>query len=229
MAVWILALIAIIIVFSGVAVFVLPRFLFCTRYAVDGSRDRGVKKMDDEDGQSIVFEPAPEFRPYISSYALSYRDGKRVLVCRLSDKVQYLDYDIIIFDSNDKVKQVFNVKEAPSGDYTHVVEVPGDTDYVSLVINEADNNKFPNKVMKNTPPGRIAAFIGCSAVLIALAVFGIKVCCAYMFAGLFRESYVTLGRSNWVTAVIAVAAVIIFVIFTVIGFAIRKRKYKGRR
>lgn len=228
MAVWILALIAIIIVFSAVSVFVLPRFLFCTRYAVEGSADRGVKKVDDGDGSSIVFEPAPEFRPYIASYALSYRDGKRVLVCRLSDKVKYLDYDIIIFDSNDKVKQVFNVKETPDGDYTHVVELPCDTDYVSLVINEADEKKFANKVMKNTPALRIAAFIGCSAVLIALAVFGIKVCCAYMFAGLFRESYITLGKSNWVTAVIAAVAVIIFVIFTLIGFAARKKKRKDR-
>lgn len=225
MAVWILALIAIIVAFTAIAVFALPRLLFYTRYDVSGTADRGVKKVDDDDGQSIVFAPAPAARKYISSYALSYRDGKRVLVCKLNAKINYLDYDVIVFGDNDKVDRVFNVKDTVAeADYTHVVELPCDTDYVSLMINEADGEKFKNKVLKSTPAVRIIAFVLLSAVLIALAVFGIKVCFAYMLAGLFRESYMALGKSNVVTAVIAAVAVCVYAVLTVVAFALRRRK-----
>lgn len=227
MAVWIIALIAIAATFVALSAFVLPRLLFYTKYDVSGSADRGIKKVDEDDG-SVVFEPSPEAKQFISGYALSVRDEKRVLVCKLCKKLAYLDYDVIVFDKDDKVLRVFNVKEdVADKEYTRVVELPDATEYVSLMINEADGQKFAHKVVKNVSAGRILAFIACTAVLIVAAVFGVKVCCAYLFAGLFRESFIALGKSNAVTAVIAAAAVAIDIIFTVIAFAVRRATSKG--
>ena len=221
MAVWIVALIAIAAAFVALSGFVLPRLLFYTKYDVNGSSDRGIKKVDDEG--SVVFEPSPEVKKFISGYALSVRDGKRVLVCKLAQKLAYIDYDVIVFDKDDKVLRVFNIKEnVTDGEYTRVVELPDVTEYVSLMINEADGQTFKHKVVKNVSAGRVCAFIACTAALIAAAVFGIKICCAYLFAGLFRESFIVLGKSNTVTI-----AVVIDIIFTVIAFAVRRATTKG--
>ncbi len=227
MVVWIVALIAIAAAFVTLSGFVLPRLLFYTKYDVNGSSDRGIKKVDYDEG-SVVFEPSPEVKKFISGYALSVRDGKRVLVCKLAQKLAYIDYDVIVFDKDDKVLRVFNIKEnVTDGEYTRVVELPDVTEYVSLMINEADGQTFKHKVVKNVSAGRVCAFIACTAALIAAAVFGIKICCAYLFAGLFRESFIVLGKSNTVTAIIAAIAVVIDIIFTVIAFAVRRATTKG--
>lgn len=227
---WILIMLVIAAVFILLAGFILPKLLFKVRYALVGSNDRGVKKIDGDDGQSLVFEPEPETRKYIKSYALLDRDGARVLVCKLNGKFEYIDYDVIVFGGGQKANPVFNVKDAVCGnEYTKVVELPAYTENVSIMINEVDGEAFKHSVVKNISARRIALFILLSAVLITLSIFGIKACCAYAFGGLFAESFAVLWKSNAVTVIIAVCAVALDVILTVAAFiAVRAGQRTGK-
>lgn len=228
--VWILIIIAIAAVFLLLAGYVLPKLLFRTRYDIQDSNDRGIKKFDGDGGQSLVFEPEPEARKYIKSYALLDRGGERVLVCKLNGAISYIDYDVIVFDGGEKARHVFNVKDAVDGnEFTKVVELPANTEYVSIMINEADGEVIMHNVVKNISARRIALFILLSAVLITLSIFGIKACCAYAFGGLYAESFTVLWRSNAVTAIIAVCAVVLDIILTVAAFfAMRAGQKAGK-
>lgn len=228
--VWILIIIVIAAVFLLLAGYVLPKLLFRARYDVQDSNDRGIKKIDGDGGQSLVFEPQLETRKYIKSYALIDRDGKRVLVCKLNGKISYIDYDVIVFADGEKAHRVFNVKDAVDGnEYTKVVELPANTEYVSIMINEADGEVIKHKVVKSISTKRMVLFILLSAVLITLSIFGIKACCAYAFGGLFAESFTVLWKSNAVTAIIAVCAVALDIILTVAAFfAMRAGQKAGK-
>ncbi|MCH5164819.1 MAG: hypothetical protein J1G01_00260 [Clostridiales bacterium] len=228
MAIWIFTLIAIAAAFIAFAGFVLPKILFYTRFEIDGTADRGIKKIDEDDRFGIVCEPPLEARKYIKEYALTRSDDKSVLVCKLGSELNYIDYDILVFDEKDKPQRVFNVKENVTGkEYTRVVELPSGTAYVSLFVNEADGQKFRHSFEKHASTGRVAAFIALSAVLIALAVIGIKVCFAYLFAGIFRESFIVLGKSTAVTAIIFAAVTLVDIILTVTAFLLRRSASKG--
>lgn len=226
---WIFTMIGIIAGFTVLAVVLLPRLLFVTRYVVDDAFDRGIRTVDDEESPSIVFEPSADVRGYISRYVLSVVEGKRVLVCKLAKPLAFVDYDIIVFDENDRVDKVFNIKDGVAGEeYTHVVELPFNTEYISIVLNAADGETFKHKLVKKTSAGRIALFILFSAMLITAAVFGLKYCCAYMFGGLYRESFIEFGHSIAVTGAIAGGVCALHALFTVIAFKLRSRK-AGRK
>ncbi len=222
---WVVAIIAISIAYVALAAFALPKLLFRTRYAVTEPTDRGVKKSDDGDTSTLVFEPAPDAAEYIERYAVTERDGKRELVCKLAGTFDLIDYDIVVFDAAGKPSQVFNVKDGVAGgEYTRAVEIPCDTDFVSVIVNGADDKVFSRRVVKNVSAGRIALFLALNLLLTAAAVIGIKACLAYMGAGIFTESFLVRLESAAVTAVTVAIAVAFDIVVTVVAFIARRSK-----
>lgn len=223
MAGWIFAIIGIAVAYLALAVFVLPRLLFRAKYAVSAPADRGIKKIKDDDEPALVFEPSDRNKAHIKKYAVAEKDGKRMLIIKLAHETQYIDYDIVVFNAADKAERAFNVKEAVKGaECTRAVELPGNTEYVSVIINEVDGVKYRSGVFKNVAAWRIALFMLLSAACTFAAVFGIKVCLAYMGAGIFFESFTLKPYSITVTCIIAAVAVAFDIVITVVAFLMRR-------
>ncbi|MDE7164881.1 MAG: hypothetical protein K2O04_05620 [Clostridiales bacterium] len=203
MAVWIFALIVLVAVFLIVATLVLPKLFLHNKCALTGSIDRGIRRTVTRNGESCLYEPSPSIRKYIKKYVLTVCDDKKALVCKLGKSFKFLDYDIVVFDSQNKVRCILNVKEAlrDSG-YTRVIRLPDEAAYVSLNINGVDDIIFPRRVLSRVSSVKVLLFALCSAALVLFTVVGIRVCCSYLLGGVFSESLLVEGRSAVFTVII---------------------------
>lgn len=230
MVVWIIALIAIIIAFLAIAAFVLPRFFLHNKCAIKKSADRGIKRTVDRDGESVLYEPSPRVKKYIKQYVLTCRDGEKSIVCKMNKRTKYVDYDIVVFNAANAVKCILNVKEAVTErGYSHVIKLPDDAAYVSLNLNEANDKTFDSKVLSRVSAGRIFLFVLISAALIAVTVIGIRVCCAYLFGGLFRESLIYENASIIYTAIIGGAVAVVDLVITLTAVLIKNHGGAGKK
>lgn len=230
MAVWIFALIALTAVFLGIAVFVLPKLFLHNKCALSDSTDRGIKRTESRDSEGCLYEPSLEVRKYIKKYVLAVRDGKKVLVCKLGKNFGFLDYDIVVFGGDGKVRCVLNVKEALSETgYTRVVALPDDAAYVSLVINGVDDIVFPHKALSRVSAIKVLCFALCSAALVLVTVIGVKVCCAYLFGGLFTESLLIEDNSIIFTVIVGSVVVSVDMLLTLVCVLIANRKGAGKK
>ena len=79
MFIWYVLLILTIFASLGVAVVLLPTMFLKTRHILTAPTDRGLKKIVEKNGQSMVFEPALKWRKYIRQYVLAERLRWQVL------------------------------------------------------------------------------------------------------------------------------------------------------
>ena len=113
--------------------------------------------------------------------------------------------------------------------YSHVVKLPDDTAYVSLNLNEANDKTFDSKVLSRVSAGRILLFVLISAILIALTVMGIRVCCAYLFGGLFRESLIYENESILYTGIIGAAVAAVDLVITLTAVLVKNYGGAGKK
>ena len=230
MAFWILALLAIVAAFLAIATLVLPKLFLHNKCSLTSSRDRGIRRMIDRRGQSMLYEPSPSLRKYIKKYVITVRDGNKVLVCRLGKKIKYLDYDIVVFDSENKVRCILNVKELPQDTgYTRVIKLPDEAAYVSINVNGVDDTIFPHRVLSRVSFWRVFIFTLCSAALVAATVLGIRICCTYIFGGVFSESLLVEGKSTLFTIIICGSVAFADLLLTLILVLIKNYKGAGKK
>lgn len=223
---YIFAIIGIAVVYLALAAFVLPKLLFRAKYSVSAPVDRGIKKIDGDE-PALVFEPTTAIKKHISRYAITEKDGKRLFVIKLAHPTEYIDYDIVVYAAG-KAARAFNVKEeVKNRDYTRTVEIPSDTECVSVILNAVDGRKYRNGVFKNVAAWRIVLFMLLSAVCTFAAVFGVKICLAYMSGGIFAESFIYRPYSIAVTCIIAAIAVAFDIVMTTVAFLMRRIVVKG--
>ena len=221
MVIWSILLVLTIIVSIAFASVVLPRMFLKTRYTITRSGDRGIKKVIEKNGQSILFEPVLKWRKYIPQYVLAERNGEKQLKCKVASDIQYISYDIILFNNRDEIFDVLTIKERVEGEFTKTVDLPEITSYVAINVNEVDATDFSAPMTAKVPTGKLIKFLLWSAVCIFLEIMCVKVCCANIFGGVFKESFVLDIESAAVT--IAIAALLIFINWIVSFIAIKIR------
>lgn len=225
---WIIPLILIIVGFTLIVTFALPK-LFLQNRCVLVPRDRFVRKIKEDGDVSLVYEPSLSMRKYIKRYVLTRRGGKSVLVCKVDEQLRYIDYDVVAYDRDGNVKQMLNVKEAiEKKGYTKVIELCDETAYVSLAVNAANGEKFENAVLGRVTAGRIFLFALLSALAIAVAVVGIKACLSLMLGGIFSESLLKESESVLFTLIIGGAVVAAYVVMILIAVNSRNNKIKKK-
>ena len=225
MFIWYVLLILTIFASLGVAVVLLPTMFLKTRHILTAPTDRGLKKIVEKNGQSMVFEPALKWRKYIRQYVLAERQGKKELMCKLASDVSYIYYDIVIFNNRNEVCEVLRVKDLiERSGYTKIVELPQETSYVSLVVNEVDGVTFPDSTVKKVKAGKIAKFLAACSLVVFMEILFVKVCFANIFGGIFRESFVLNGRSFLVTLLIAATLIVVNLTASAIALKIRNSK-----
>jgi hypothetical protein len=230
MFIWYLLLCLVIGGSLALAAFVLPKIYLSTRYTITQPTDRGIKKILEKSGQSMLFEPALKYRKYLKQYVLAERYGKKELICKLDENVSYIHYDIVLFNNRDEVFQVLTVKELiEKQGYTKVVDLPDETSYVSLAINEVDGKTFPDNLTKKIKKGKLKNFLLVSSLLIIMEVFCIKVCLGNIFGGVFREIFILSERSGYLTLLIIGVLILINCLVVGIAMRIRSGKKVGRK
>ncbi len=99
---------------------------------------KGVRKLVFPEGRAVVYLPTVEVRKYIHKYAIFVQNGNKYIRMRINPKIDYIRYDVISLDVNQKLLDVVSVRE-------HIKE-RGDTLPVSLPVNTAYAYVIPRKV-----------------------------------------------------------------------------------
>ena len=210
MVVWIILFILTIVISVVIASFVLPNAYLKASYALKKTGDRGIKKIAEKnDGTTIVYEPVVKWRKYVKQYLLSERYGQKKMVCKIDPDVEYLAYDVVLFNHRDEPFDVISVKEKTEGEFTKPLDLPEETSYVALSITEVDTVQFPVPITQKVPGRNIVAFLLWCSLCLFMEVFCVKACCSNLFGGVFRQSFMLDGESFAVTLVIALVTLFI--------------------
>lgn len=227
MFIWIVISIIVIVAAVSVSAFLLPKIYLKDRYALSKSNDRGIKKVLEKNGVSMVFEPALKWRKYLRQYILSERQGKKRLKCKIHEDIAYLSYDVALFNSRNEVFDVLTVREKiEEKGYTRTVDLPDETSYVAVTVNEVDGKDFSQGVepIRTADKKNVRPFLFWSAVCILMETFCLKVCCANLFGGVFKEVFVLNWQTTLVTAGTALVLIVLQAAITRRVFRTSKKK-----
>jgi hypothetical protein len=209
---------------------VLPKVFLEGSYDVNDSADRGVKTIDEIDGRSIIYEPNLAARKYIKQYILSERSGKKCIVCKYSDNVQYIDYDVVLFDEFGETFKVINVEEIVKGNHiSDRIEIPNESCFATIMVHRANDEESKQSAMKTVSSKKIAAYVILSALSIIIATSCVKLCCAELLGGLFDEIFMVSIYSTLVTVIVCVVLVALNVVSAIFIIKSKNKKIKGGR
>ena len=225
MYLWLALLILTVAVSIAIASAWLPSLFLKARYTLDKTRDRGIKKIVEKRGQSILYEPAVRWRKYISQYILSERGGKKELACKVDPELSFLSYDVVLFNACDEVFGVITVKDLlKNKGYAKPVELPQETSYVCLTVNQADTTKFVPNLSFKVRAGNVAKFLFCTTLCLIAEALCVKVCCANAFGGIFADMFMLDLPNAILTTALVVFLILLNLIVSAIAIKIRGSK-----
>ncbi len=225
MIVWIIIFVIICVGIILISTYALPSAYLKFTCKVKSSKDRCVKRVYEKNGQSLVFEPEIKWRKYVKQYLLSERKNRKVAVCKVDDSVKYLEYDLIVFDAYNQPVKVLNVKDYVRDDgFTKEVELPEETSYVSLKIIRANDLCFDDKMAGKLKKGNLGKFIFVNIAVVLAETICLRICLANLLGGIFRESFVLDLRELTVTAIMALALIVVNSLTTLITVKAIERK-----
>ncbi len=196
--IWYIVLTLIIAVFVVLHVFLMPRLMIrldCKTVV----KDRGLRNINEVDGHSIIYAPATVYRKYLKHYALSRRNGELKLICDYDKKVQYVDFDICLFDNDGNIANVVNVKQNVTNGAGEEISLPVETSYVSIKLNVANGSTFSKGISEGVSGKSLALFaIVCSVIEVGI-LFALKWCFSHLFGGVYGESFMSDMIGNIIT------------------------------
>ena len=213
-----------VVLYMVLVAMVLPRFVLKDSYRVKEPTDRGVKRCTFEGKPCIIYSSSKENKPYIKQYILLDEGEHKILKCKASDGVDYLDYDIVVFNRYNQPFEVINVKEDVVGEVTKSTRLPSDTAYVRLVIRQANRVKLKKPATFGVSGGSIFAFSLLALVLTALEAFAVRATCSLAFGDVYRESFISSTVGFWVIGAVALAVGVLGAISVMITSSNRGRK-----
>ncbi|MDE6868399.1 MAG: hypothetical protein K2J83_04570 [Clostridia bacterium] len=228
MVVWSIVLAVLIAAFVLIHVLILPKFFLRTDFGRLPVTGRGVKSIDGESGPSMVYEPDLKAAKYIKQYVLSERGGKKFLLCKIDEKIKYIDFDIAVFDKDGNTVRILNVKEIISRQgFTEVCSLPDETSFVTLSLNGVDGRKKGRGLHGEISPKNFAWYLSLSAVADILGVVFAKICLTKMFGGIYGESFFLSG-TDWLYTFLAALGVVAFNLLTAAIYVLWKSgRFKG--
>ncbi len=226
--VWITLLILSVALYTVLMVLVLPRTFLKTELVNIKAKDRGIKNVKETVGRSIVYQPSLKIRKYIPQYVVSHRKGKKVLICKTSPDVRYIDYDVVMFNGINKPFKAINAKELIENGYTEKMMLDEETAYVTIVVNAVNDEKFKEDVVKPVSGGKITLYALTSALLAFVQVFLMKLCCSYAFGGVFREEFMLTPEGNIITLICGGVVAIVNIILVLVSAARKNRAQREK-
>ena len=231
MAVYFIILIASLVLTVILSAFVLPK-IFLTEELMGANRgkflsfDRGVKKIINDGVKWIVYAPLPKFRRFIPRYALSLSEsGDKAFFAQVKKGTKRIDFDVLMFDENNEVFKILNVKESVEGKrVTQKIALPQNTAYVNVKINEADGVKFGSFYKKSVPKENAALYVLFSFLIVALETLLAKVLLTKAFGGIYTEGNLLDPDGIALTAIICAVAAVLYAILTTVVIALSSKR-----
>ena len=216
MALGIVLLLLSVVVFVILIMIILPKLLLKINYFVEMPDDRGLKRYIYKGKHCIVYESGEDNKRIIKQYILLEDKDCKILRCKTAKPIKFINYDVVVYDKADQIIKIINVKEnLVNCEYTRRVELPQKTSFVKLVIKEVDNEVINDEPLVAVPNSKIALYAIISAIVTAFEVFIVKICCAYAFGGVFRESFIRSSNGTIVTLLLG-AVMGVFALIAVI-------------
>ena len=164
-----------LIMYVFIAGKLLPAIFLRPSYKGLRSNDRGLKRYTYENGRAIVYKPTEENNKYIEQYILSANGDEKFVKCKVHEKIYSLEYDVIAFNSRDKVLDVISVKDPiRRKGISEAVPLPLDTSYVSVIARKVNRVRVTKKATVGYSYLGILAYSILCSVLTASLVMGIK-------------------------------------------------------
>lgn len=226
MIIWALALLLVVGVTFYVAAVALPNLFLKLRYSATSSNDRCIKKVNEVNGQSMVFEPEEKWRKYIKQYVLAERSEKKQLKCKLDKSVSYIEFDIAVFNCQEQLETVIKVKDYANGsEYTQTVDLPEETSYVSINVLRVENEYFSDRLTAKIKGSKVFQYILLSALTVLMECILTKICLSKLFGGVFKESFIINLEGLLITLAIAGVLILINSFIVIITVKAREKKY----
>lgn len=225
MFLWVLISIVIFCAVILVATFVLPSVYLKFKCKIKRSNDRCIKRVYERNGQSLVFEPEEKWRSYVNQYVLNERKGRKVAVLKVDKNLNYIEYDLVVFNLYNKVVKVVSVKDFVNGlGITKEVELPEETSYLSLRVVRVENTTFDSNIIGKLKKGNLIKFILINLFVVLVEVLLLKICVANLLGGVFRESFLFDIRNLIISGILAGALILINSFTTLITVKAIERK-----
>ena len=186
--------------FLCVAVFGLFLYIFKNRYTNYYKIDEVI---DSDDETYTIFLPEERWREYVKEYVVYSNDDDRFLKLELTDKIEYIDINIVCYKDK-KIKKIISFLNEVDVKKDHfLIKLPDNIDEVKLNVVEVNGNTFPQESLVNqkvlVPAIVSSLLLGISATLL-LYIFRLLTInlvnsyfdWEYIYAKLWYEPYIYL-------------------------------------
>ena len=225
MTVGIIVLIASVILFVTLMTLVLPKHILKVIYKVSETNDRGVRRCLFKGKNCIVYDSGKENKPIIKQYLLLQEDGYKTLKCKVTPNVEYLDYDIVLFNRYNEVFKVINVKEEIIGmSMTRSTMLPDETSYIRIIVRKVNRTNMKRKPAVKLSKKSVFVYSLVSILFTAVEAFVVRACYSYCFGDVYRESFIASTQGLLTIGALAAAMGILGGICIVMSAHKRARK-----
>ncbi len=206
----------------------LPKMFLKNSYRHSSIADRGIGKYKISDtDKAIVFEPAMHIRQYISKYVIFERDGEKYISFQLESGVRYIDFDITLFDKDDKgFLSLCSKNILDDGDEIREMKLPANTAYASISLNRVNEQQFDERYTIEIKKGSFFVYmLTVIAVSVGFSLLS-KLCFANVLAGVFRQDFMADGYETFFMILSACASLAVGFVsyFVLLGKLQRKSK-----
>lgn len=224
---WIFLLAGSVACFFILEMLVFPKCFLESEYSIGQTSDRGIRKYKTAtDGVYFLYEPNWFVRQFIKQYVIAVTDEGKALTCKLDEGIDYIRYDVVLFDASDRVFKILNVQQlVENGLYTDEVELPPETAYVTLALNQVNRRIFPKAARAKVSPRRLMFYGLATCATAMVTAFCMNLSFAHIFGKVFRESYAaSMAENVAVLGVALVAAAICTVVLSLVILLKNKKK-----
>lgn len=224
MGLWILLPTVSSAIYIGVVAFLLPKFFLQNKYNASTPQDRGIAKYKvGETGRAVTYQTSSLIDQYINQYILVYNGTDKYLKCKLSSRIDYIEYDVVLFNKDDEAFSVLSIQDIVEGaKFTRNVLLPEDTSYVSIVVTRIDDDKISEPIKLNVPTANIFAYAGISLLLSIFTAFAVRIGLVNFLGGVFREDFTNKIDENVLTLLLSIVLAVIGIATVAVILAIRK-------
>ena len=208
MAVKSLAAIFSVTVYVFLVTSVLPAVFLKPRYRYSSEGDRGMKRYAFEGGRAIVYEPSAPYRGYLKRYILSAEGEEKYIRCKFDESVRYVIYDVIAFNSADRVIDTVRVKEDIGGEQGGISKsamLPSDTAYVKVAVRGVNETPVREEKLFEVPLLAVLGFFACTTLGLVGEMLFLRWILVSFAEVLFAYSSFTTGYGGIFAAVSAAA------------------------
>ena len=223
---WILLLVGSVACFFILEMLVFPKCFLESEYSIGKTSDRGIRKYKTAtDGMYFLYEPNWFVRQFIKQYVIAVTDEGKTLTCKIEEGIDYLRYDVVLFDASDRVFKILNVQQLIEDRlYTEEVELPPETAYVTLALNQVNRQIVPKVARARVSPRRLMFYGLATCATAVVTAFCMNLSFAHLFGKVFRESYAASVAENIAVLGVALAAAAVCAVMLSLVILLKNKK-----